>query len=115
MSISDDEVEAALAFWCTKLPKAQRERPIPQLLRDHMRGTLEAAAKVRAIREGDGVQQMHRRAQHAEGRIEAAMYDLETWDKTFFPGRPGEPFARLIIDSVRRALAARFPATGEGE
>jgi hypothetical protein len=44
-AVGDEMVEAALAFWCAKLPKAQREKPIPELLRKHMRGTLEAALK----------------------------------------------------------------------
>lgn len=41
--VTEEQVEAALAFWCAKLPKAQREQPIPDKLREHMRGTLEAA------------------------------------------------------------------------
>jgi hypothetical protein len=44
-AVGDQMVDAALAFWCAKLPKAQRETPIPELLREHMRGTLEAAMK----------------------------------------------------------------------
>ncbi len=41
--VTDEMVSAALTFWCAKLPKATREQPVPDKLRDHMRATLEAA------------------------------------------------------------------------
>lgn len=40
--VTDAQVDAALAYWCSKLPKALREQPIPDKLREHMRATLEA-------------------------------------------------------------------------
>jgi hypothetical protein len=45
---TDEQVEAALTTWCAKLPKAQREAPVPEKLREHMRATLTAAFSLAA-------------------------------------------------------------------
>lgn len=45
ITVTAEMVEAALAHWCAKLPKSTREQPVPDKLREHMRGTLDAALR----------------------------------------------------------------------
>lgn len=41
--VTEEMLDRALTYWCSKLPKARREQPIPDKLREHMRSTLSAA------------------------------------------------------------------------
>lgn len=101
MSISDDEVEAALASWFGDDWLAMGALARSGLV-DDMRAALRAAAKVRAIREGDG---------EWEACFRIALGVVNDWERGA-KSTPEEKFAAAEGAKAARVVASRIANRG---